>query len=126
MATRSNIGHLTEAGWEYIYCHWDGYPSSNGRILLENYKDSEKVAALIALGAISYLHENLDDVEAYHRSRGELWENVKPTVVEKDIRGITDFVEQEWGYAWDGEKWWVKACGEGDWVELTQRFIQKH
>ncbi len=25
-----------------IYCHWDGYPSNNGKILLEHYNSQEK------------------------------------------------------------------------------------
>jgi hypothetical protein len=131
MATRSNIVHLTDNGWETIYCHWDGYPAHNGSILLNHYSSSEKVAALVGLGDISSLHENLDDVVAYHRSHGERWEDVKPRTFAKDIRGIPDdILENEWCYAWDGEKWWVKASRSRhrhiDWMELTQDFIKKH
>ena len=40
MATRSRIAIEKENGTvESIYCHWDGYPENNGRILVENYTD---------------------------------------------------------------------------------------
>ena len=87
MATRSRIAIEKENGTvESIYCHWDGYPENNGRILIENYKDHEKVQALIDLGDISSLAPNVEAdphtrhtfndpvdgvVVAYGRDRGE-------------------------------------------------------
>jgi hypothetical protein len=87
MATRSRIAIENQDGTvRSIYCHWDGYPSSNGRILSENYKTQEKVESLIALGSISSLRPEVDIPEgvhhdfqnqdeditvAYHRDRGE-------------------------------------------------------
>ena len=63
MATRSTISIVTERTVDglgrTIYCHWDGYPSNNGRILLEHYKDAKKVSSLIDLGDISSLAENV-------------------------------------------------------------------
>jgi len=61
MATRSRIGIVNEDGTvSSIYCHWDGYPSNNGRILVENYTDRDKVKSLIELGAISSLNAEVD------------------------------------------------------------------
>ena len=60
MATRSRIGIENEDGTvSSVYCHWDGYPSNNGRILVTHYTDREKVKELIALGSISALKENV-------------------------------------------------------------------
>lgn len=60
MSTRSRIGIVKEDGTiESIYCHWDGYPSHNGRILLENYTDRSKVLELIGLGDLSSLGESV-------------------------------------------------------------------
>ena len=40
MATRSNTGIENENGRvSAIYCHWDGYPEHNGRILKEHYSE---------------------------------------------------------------------------------------
>jgi hypothetical protein len=87
MATRSRIAIEDQDGTvRSIYCHWDGYPSNNGRILFENYKTQEKVESLISLGSISSLRPEVDIPEgvhhnfqnqdeditvAYHRDRGE-------------------------------------------------------
>jgi hypothetical protein len=63
MATRSTISIVTERTKDgvgrTIYSHWDGYPSNNGRILLEHYKDAKKINSLINLGYISSLAENV-------------------------------------------------------------------
>ena len=86
MATRSLIGMAKEGTPEiqYIYCHFDGYPSHNGRILLEHYQDPEKIKSLLKLGDISFLRPKVEPigehsydspeggvVVAYHRDRGE-------------------------------------------------------
>lgn len=64
MATRSRIGIENEDGTvSSVYCHWDGYPSNNGKILVTHYTDREKVKELIALGAISSLKENVAPTE---------------------------------------------------------------
>jgi hypothetical protein len=64
MATRSRIGIENEDGTvSSIYCHWDGYPSHNGKVLIAHYSDREKLEELIALGAISCLKENVKPVE---------------------------------------------------------------
>ena len=40
MATRSNIGIVNEDdSITAIYCHWDGYPEHNGKILLNHYNN---------------------------------------------------------------------------------------
>lgn len=64
MATRSSISIVSErtenGKGKTIYSHWDGYPSHNGRILLEHYQDPKKIKALIKLGDISILAENVE------------------------------------------------------------------
>lgn len=70
MGTRSNIGMVHEDGSVTMnYCHWDGYPSHNGKILLENYTTTEKVRKLLALGDLSILGESTETCIAYHRDR---------------------------------------------------------
>lgn len=72
MATRSRIGIVNEDGTvSSIYCHWDGYPSNNGRILDEHYKDRDKVKELIDLGAISMLRENVKPYDPYGSVKDE-------------------------------------------------------
>lgn len=87
MSTRSFIcKEQPDGNYHGIYCHWDGYLTCNGAILLEHYSDEKKLDELLALGDISSLRENVypdpalshdfensqDDVTvAYHRDRGE-------------------------------------------------------
>ena len=61
MSTRSNIAIKRKNGTvESIYCHWDGYLSYNGKILLENYKNIDKINRLFELGDISSLREETE------------------------------------------------------------------
>lgn len=78
MATRSRIGiQLPDMSVVSVYCHWDGYPEHNGKILVEHYQNREDVKALIDGGNISTL-----------RTRGN-WNQYSPL---KDENGeyITD------------------------------------
>jgi hypothetical protein len=60
MATRSRIGiEQPDGKIRSIYCHWDGYPSHNGRILLESYKDRDKILELMEIGDISSLADRV-------------------------------------------------------------------
>lgn len=127
MATRSRIGIERENGHiESIYCHWDGYPSHNGKILAEHYTDPEKIKALIALGDISSLNENVspaDGVEhsfdkpaenvtvAYHRDRGE---DLTKARVSYSMKGFEQSDYEEYGYVFTKDNQWkvvgVKKC----------------
>lgn len=49
------IARQTKAGYESVYCHWDGYPSHNGVILQTHYSDSEILGQLLSFGDISVL-----------------------------------------------------------------------
>jgi len=85
MSTRSSISlKVNEDTIRTIYCHFDGYLSHNGKILLEHYDTYEKVEALIALGDLSVLGASTEckighsfDTPikglciAYERDRGE-------------------------------------------------------
>jgi hypothetical protein len=82
MATRSLIGIKTGDTVKTIYCHWDGYPSHNGIILVDNYNTPSKIYELLALGDLSTLKETIDTCWVYHRDRKESYDKVKA----KDIK----------------------------------------
>jgi len=112
MSTNSNIGIRYENGKiDSIYCHWDGYPEYNGRILNESYNKLEKVQELIELGDISSLRHHIAPVTdnpsnhtfdnphegvtvAYHRDRGE------PLCVTRDCCE-DEFKDQQYSYLFD-------------------------
>jgi len=61
MSTRSLIGKENpDKSVTYIYAHWDGYPSYQGVLLRDHYKDPVKVSQLLALGDLSYLDESIE------------------------------------------------------------------
>ena len=119
MSTRSHIGFIKGNQITYIYCHSDGYPEYNGHMLQKYYTDKEKVENLVKLGDISVLKENLSPKEgeehsfdgpradgvvvAYHRDRGEDWEDVQP-----EIQEINNFDEI-----------WNTAFIQGRWAEYS-------
>jgi hypothetical protein len=66
MATRSYIGKVNQDQTiSAIYCHWDGYPSNNGRILLHNYETEDKVDLLLSKGHLSILGESVNTSSYY-------------------------------------------------------------
>lgn len=114
MATRSHIGKKLENGSiKYIYCHWDGYPEHNGIVLKEHYTDESKVDALLELGNISILGEEIGEKQdfdnrdthnekwclAYGRDRGE------PNTKAKQVTSIEDILQQSYHYIWDNGVW---------------------
>lgn len=133
MATRSTISIQTSKnGGKTIYCHWDGYPSNNGRILKEFYNTEEKVKELIALGNLSILGKTIgtkvkfDDFDsqanpqclAYGRDRGETEQEA------------TDFVKkpthrEQYNYLFKNGKWYVSENDNNRFVLLTDKMIEK-
>ena len=124
MATRSNIAMKTADGKIVsVYCHWDGYVANNGKILLENYTDAHKIEALVALGSISSLGEQIGEQQDfndrstqkddwtlfYSRDRGE-----ELSIQEYD--DIPSWIEQmeEYAYLGDGNDWLVNDHGATD------------
>ena len=123
MATRSRIAIENEDGTvKSIYCHWDGYPDNNGKLLLEHYQDRKKTKKLIDLGMISYLAPEVEPgdgvvhsfdtpttgiVVAYHRDRGEDHHFTK----HENLKDFFDSDIEEYGYLLTNKgEWLVKSA----------------
>jgi len=138
MSTRSNIGiYQADGTVRAIYCHWDGYPSHTGKILVENYKDRDKVEKLIALGDLSFLDKELEPPEgeehsydhpcngvtiAYHRDRGE---ELNEARVYPSAEAYADSLKTSWAeylYLYKGGTWLVHADGKNykDWTPVEK------
>ena len=113
MSTRSHIGVKNTNGTvDYIYCHFDGYPEHNGKILTEHYQDMDKVNALMKLGNLSSLAEEIGEkhnfdnrvrnwCHAYGRDREETHQSA-------GTAKITDLLTNDnvdYVYIFDGEFW---------------------
>lgn len=127
MATRSTIAlEFADGTVEQVYCHWDGYLSNNGQILLRHYSDPFKLQRLIDLGAISSLGPEIGEKQdfdkretqndnwslIYARDRGE-------DLVKHRFKDYADYKansqSEEYNYILrtDG-KWYVEFYGEFD------------
>lgn len=113
MSTRSTISIQTPKGIRSIYCHFDGYLRHNGKILLENYDTPDKVNALIDLGDISSLGENLEKTVAYHRDRGE------PLRI-NECSVAYDIDEQDYNYLFKDGSWTYWKDRRADICELIK------
>ena len=136
MATRSAIGFKKIDGTiEAVYCHWDGYPSHNGKTLLNRYNDISIVNQLMLLGDLSSLREKLypDDSKphtfqnqqedvcvAYGRERNESDVGSK---IFKDIGDFERFAgnsDAEYQYLFNSGKWTYREINRDDkWKEQT-------
>lgn len=104
MATRSTISVKGDDGNVHsVYCHSDGYVEHNGLMLFTYHRSWAAAKALVGLGSLSYISSE-GEVIAYHRNRGDRWENVKPRVNERIWEAWADQFEK-FGYYHDGEQW---------------------
>lgn len=112
MATRSRIGIEGKNGITSIYCHWDGYPEHNGKILVEHYADEAKIEQLMKLGNLSSLgaeigtkHDFDQRVEGectfYGRDRGEKNITARKHI---DVEAFLDYRE-DFNYLFRNGKW---------------------
>lgn len=128
MATRSTIAMEQPDGKVMqVYCHWDGYLDNNGRILQAHYRDRAKVLALMYLGDISSLREDIgmahdfdarysdgDPREnwcvAYGRDRGESGVDAKVYRDFDDYVANHQYEEYEYIFRSD-DQWYVSEYG---------------
>lgn len=109
MGTRSRIAlQNSDGSISSIYCHWDGYLSNNGKLLLEHYTDESKVRSLLALGDLSSLGETTDT--------SCLCEENADAYTSKDHAELLTLAENcgaEFLYLFDGGSWSFKRVHHG-------------
>jgi hypothetical protein len=130
MATRSLIGKYTNNNtWKYIYCHWDGNPEYNGKVLIENYTTEEDVNKLLELGDLVSLGKFIERTDpsqsdsditiAYHRDRYQ--EYSSPAESDSNIKTIKSCIYSlgcDYCYIFDPttNKW---QCKKYNWSKQT-------
>ena len=129
MATRSYIGvRNLDSSVDYIYCHFDGYPEHNGKILIEHYSNINRVNELLNLGDLSVLGQFIgekmdfnkrvqDTCLAYGRDRGE--SNVDKKNSGYDVL-ITD-QSVDYVYVFDGDYWECHSTYSPELINLYDR-----
>lgn len=131
MSTRSIIIRKTnDSKLQVIYCHWDGYPSNNGRLLLEWYRNDDKkeITELFNLGDLSILGPSpwpppsghsfdnymASHCVAYRRDRHDNLGMAQLFDSMDDIFSAGQFSDTEWCYYWNGDNWYFARYPEND------------
>lgn len=129
MSTRSVIAiELPDKTCKATYCHWDGYPSHCGRLLVEHYDTPELAEDLLALGTLSALAPRLAPQSgeehsydrpvgniciAYHRDRGEPFRPPKTWRDADYLLGkASDTYWAEYVYLFRNGQWYVDKTYE--------------
>lgn len=108
MATRSLIGfQRNEEITNIIYCHWDGYPSHVGELLMNNYNTPVTVDALMGLGDLSSLNATLETCDAYHRDKKESRELTESRdVLNSEIKQVANDYGVDYVYIFNNNFEW--------------------
>ena len=133
MATRSTIAVRHEDGTvSQIYCHWDGYLSHNGKLLMEHYNTLLGAEFLVSKGDLSVLAPRVTpDKDAVHtfkvaqngvcvyygRDRGE--DGTEPKQFASVAEYLDNFQGEDYNYFFNGESWEV-TYGETDFILVEQ------
>ena len=129
MSTNSMIGiELKSKIIKAVYCHFDGFIETTGRILIQYYQNRKKVQELVSLGDVSSIAENIgskhnfdnppeNECNFYGRDRGE-------TNIEAEVFNNRDaYVESssfKYLYLFSANnKWLIYSEENEDFVELN-------
>jgi hypothetical protein len=132
MATRSTIAVRHEDGTvSQIYCHWDGYLSHNGKLLMEHYNSLLGAEFLVSKGDLSVLaprvtpdaDRGIHTFDApqngvcvyYGRDRDETDTEPRRFDTRKDF--INNCQREEYNYYFNGDWWEVEF--DDDFIPLT-------
>lgn len=136
MATRSTITLKKDDGkFVSTYCHWDGYPTHVGKILMAHYTDPMKIDFLIGLGTLSSLKKEVgpdvgqlhrferpcDDVTiAYHRDRGDALVVGEGDTYEAAVEDGPSGEFEKYNYLFQDGSWYVRSNAFGDATTLHE------
>lgn len=126
MATRSFIAlKHSDNTYSGVYCHSDGYPEHNGKILRDEYTDRKKIIELIDGGEISSLKTdhgwNREPMTAgvlYYTDRGDAHE-VHHFEHVTDLEDTARDMFCEYLYVYDDDKWTCENIVTSDFVSLA-------
>lgn len=121
MATRSRIGIENQDGTvTSIYCHWDGHPDTAGATLLKHYTNESKIRALIALGDLSTLGDDLyteRGTVSYARDRKE-----SSAVAKTHAATAWPDSDQAFEYVFALHGEWMYKPARSSWFSLLKMF----
>ena len=117
MATRSHIAYQDKETNKIhmVYCHWDGYLSYNGKVLLRHYNEYDKIVKLISKGDFSSLYEDIERVDYCDEHK-----DTKPTIYDKE----QDMAKEEYNYLFKNNKWYYCTWNEKEFKPLQPEDVK--
>ncbi|MCW0510659.1 hypothetical protein [Riemerella anatipestifer] len=106
MATRAYIFIKENDRYKGVYNHYDGYPEYLGETLKKHYNTFEKANALISLGSLKYVKENLEDTIILPPNDPPIYFNNKEEI-EKHLSKWAYYI-----YIFENNKWYYKNTQE--------------
>lgn len=104
MATRSLIGiQIDKNTVKCSYCHCNGYPDYNGRILIESYTDKKKIMELISKGSFSALAPVINKIHYYGDAPDEMG-NINVSITQYFSK--IDMFGEDYRYIYTLDKEW--------------------
>jgi hypothetical protein len=115
MSTNCQIAvQIEEDKFLMVYCHFDGHILGVGKKLIYYYNDYEKALALVNLGELVSIGNDLDKTETMYRDRKQ--DYIIKTVSEIDISNTPFRIY----YKFKDKNWFAKI--QNDWVRLDGFF----
>jgi len=115
MSTRSLICIQKENEIDTKYCHYDGYPSNNGVLLFENYKEEHEVEELLVNDEyISSLGATVEDTAYGGEQQNTSYsreDNIQ-LFLEEDLINDADNCWADYIYLFKNGEWYVAECYE--------------
>ena len=119
MATKSTIWYQEEDGsFKGCYCHYDGYLSNNGKILLTSYNTFEKVKELVSRGGMSSLESDISKINFYSE------DDASPTITALSIAIARQDFEQ-YNYFFIDGVWKYSLNDKTTLYELTEESVKE-
>lgn len=135
MSTNSRIGILNEDGSVLsVYCHWDGYPSYVGGILLNHYSNQDKIREMMSHGDMSSIGPEIgekhdfngrpdDSCTFYGRDRGEEGVEAK---LKKDEAEYSRTLSEQYMYLFKNGSWYVRLYRDDAFQKLTKKMTKSN
>ena len=121
MSTRSRIAVAQDDGSvKSIYCHFDGYPAYNGKMLMQNYNSKSLADALVAMGDMSALDVDIEQSTFYNRDRGEELNVSIDETKEQFVEAFVDDIFEEYAYLYTDGEWVCYVGGNSTAVPIAE------
>jgi hypothetical protein len=119
-----------------MYCHYDGYPEYNGRVLQEHYSHPNQAKALVDNGYQSGLKETIEESNEgrVHKEEPKTYNSVHNFLLDLqgDVEWVYLFTNNEWKVAevkyikLPSGNWGNKSLHTHDFTPLWAYFIKNN